>query len=204
MKYIENVLERSYKRTITIYNIFMFAIMFIIFCAVLNGIELEGMRAFIAMLIMFVIYTIIYILIKKYLVSKYKFENTKMYNILEKRGYKEDFFNTINTEINSKTAIKYYNSNRKVGLIMTPTWFILISHIKPEIRKTCEIHKISEELSVSVDSDEYGKFMLVVEYKDNTYFFTREIQYDIEEIQKEIKEKYPDVLVGRGIIDDNK
>jgi len=201
VEYIEKILMKSYKRAIIIYNVFVSAIMFIIICAVLEKMKLAGIKAMITMLILFVIYIVIYILIKKYLMSRYKFENTKMYNILEKRGYKEEFFNTINSEINSKRTIKYYNDNRKVGLVMTPTWFILISHIKPEIRKTCEIRKISKELSVSMHSNEYGKFMLVVEYKDNANFLTTEIRYDIEEIQNKIKQQYPDILVGSNIID---
>ena len=192
MKYLEKILMKSYKRTIMIYNVFAFAIMFIILCAISEAIHLEGIKAFIVFVIIITIYIFMYILFKKYLISRFKFENSKMFKILEKRGYKDEFYKTIDAELNLKESIKYYVPAYKVGIIMTPTWFVFISSIKPEIRKTSEIKKIRQKLLT--EWNEYGKYSLVFEYKDNTNFSTVEVIYDIDEILNMIKEKYPEII----------
>ena len=126
--------------------------------------------------------------------KKVKFNKTKLYKKLEKKGYLNEFIDTINKEINNESTIKYYDESGH-GLLITETWFVFITSSYPKFVKTSEIVKISDEL----DANNYKSFMCL-ELRNNKYI--RIDHFSVDEIEKEIKIKYPNIEIGREIIEE--
>lgn len=126
--------------------------------------------------------------------KKVDFNKTKLYKNLEKKGYLNEFIDTINKEINNESTIKYYDESGH-GLLITETWFVFINSSYPKFVKTSEIVKISDEL----DGNNYKTFMCL-ELKNNKYIRIDHLSCD--EIEKEIKVKYPNIEIGTGIIEE--
>lgn len=125
---------------------------------------------------------------------KIKFENSKLYKKLKKNGDLDNFLATIDYEIRLENAIKYSSDITSNGLLMTESWFAFIDIKYPQVVKTNEIVKISEEFSTSK-----GKHFICLELRNNTYVTIERLAYD--EIEEEIKNKYPYIAIGKGIIE---
>ena len=145
-----------------------------------------------------VIVNIVYVFLEPLFLRNKKlnlnFKNTKLYKALEKKDYLEDFLKTIDLEIESKNAIKYYNKTDSVGLVMTETWFIYITAYNPVVGKTSEINKIG-----GGDKLDKGDALLV-EFNDGKLSFLQSIDYF--DVEKEIKNKYPKIIMDYNIFDD--
>ena len=107
-------------------------------------------------------------------------------------GYQQ-FIDTINKEINNESTIKYYDENGH-GLLITETWFVFIDSLYPKFVRTSEILKISDEISNK------SKQFMCLELKNNKYIRIDHLSCD--EIEREIKIKYPNIEIGRGIIEE--
>lgn len=170
----------------------MFPIVIIFF----NGSKLLGLMLFLGA---FLIPTIGFLLgtrLGKILfnLKKVKFNKTKLYKKLKKKGDLNEFIDTINKEINNVSTIKYYDENGH-GLLITETWFVFIDSLYPKYVKTREIVKISDELDVN-----RSRFFMCLELKNNKYIRIDHLSCD--EIEKEIKIKYPNIEIGTGIIEE--
>ena len=186
MEFIKGILKESYKQKLRSIITFTFAFLFIFEMWILELLSIKDLFAFIIV----VITVLAYIVLKKTLLSimqtKFDFDKTKMFKEIKKNGYLNEFRNTIDLEINSSKTIKYYDNIKKIGLIITETWFILISSQKPKVRKTTDIHKISEHVNTS------SRIYCSIQFKDNSYI-NEYIEYD--EIKEKLKEKYPNIYL---------
>ena len=201
MEYIEEVLAKCKKndKSNVVGTILAVIFLFSIFPVVIiffNGSKLLGLILFLGV---FLMPTIGYILGTKLgnillNLKKVKFNKTKLYKKLEKKGCLNEFIDTINKEINNENTIKYYDENGH-GLLITETWFVFIDSLYPKFVKTSEIVKISDEL----DANNYKRFMCL-ELKNNKYIRIDHLSCD--EIEKEIKIKYPNIEIGTGIIEE--
>ncbi len=124
-----------------------------------------------------------------------KFKNSKLYKKLKKSGDLLLFVNDINKEINLPNTIKYSSNFMGVGLLVTNSWFVYIDALYPFTVKTDDILKISEEISMR-DSTSF----LCLELKNKKYLRLEKLCYD--DIETEIKEKYPNIEIGVGIIEE--
>jgi len=201
MEYIEEVLakcKKDDKSTVvgTILAGVFFFMMFPIVIIFFNGSKLLGLMFFLGVFLMPTIGFLLGTRLGKILfnIKKVKFNKTKLYKKLEKKGYLNDFIDTINKEINNENTIKYYDENGH-GLLITETWFVFIDSLYPKFVKTSEIVKISDEL----DANNYKRFMCL-ELKNNKYIRIDHLSCD--EIEKEIKIKYPNIEIGTGIIEE--
>lgn len=118
------------------------------------------------------------------------FETSKLYKLLKKKGYLQEFMNTINDEIESENTIKYISEISGCGLLVTETWFVFIDKRYPQVAKTTEVVKISEEIE-----------NVLVLLKDKNCLVLRN-SFGYEEIEEQFKYKYPDIIVGMHIIDE--
>lgn len=125
--------------------------------------------------------------------EKVIFEKSKLYKELQKNGYLKEFINSIDEEIELKNTIKYSDDFLGVSLLVTKTWFVYISVYRTIVVKTDDILKISEELSIK-DSTHY----LCLQLKSSKCLRMKSLCY--EEIEMEIKNKFPNIMIGRGII----
>lgn len=186
MEFIEGILKKSYKQKQKNIITFTFALLFIFEMWILELLSIKDLLAFIIV----VINILAYIILKKTILSiiqiKFDFDKTKMFKEIKKNGYLNEFRNTIDLEINSSKTIKYYNDITKIGLIITKTWFIIISSQKPKIRKTTDIYKISEHVNTR------SRIYCSIQFKDNSYI-NEYIEY--EKIKNKLKEKYPDIYL---------
>ena len=126
--------------------------------------------------------------------KKAEFSKTKLYKELKKSGFLNKFIDTINEEINKENTIKYYCEIMGYGILITETWFVFIHEVYPKFVKTSEIVKISDEISYK------SKHFMCLELKDNKYI--RINHASVENIEKEIKTKYPNIEIGIGIIEE--
>jgi len=201
MEYIEEVLakcKKDDKSTVIgtiLAGVFFFGT-FLIVIIFFNGSKLLGLMLFLGVFLMPTIGFLLGTRLGKILfnIKKVKFNKTKLYKKLEKKGYLNDFIDTINKEINNENTIKYYDENGH-GLLITETWFVFIDSLYPKFVKTSEIVKISDEL----DANNYKRFMCL-ELKNNKYIRIDHLSCD--EIEKEIKIKYPNIEIGTGIIEE--
>lgn len=123
------------------------------------------------------------------------FQNSKLYIKLKKSGDLLLFVNDINKEINLPNTIKYSSDFMGVGLLVTSSWFVYIDALYPLVVKTKDILKISEEISTR-DSTSF----LLLELKNNKCLRLKKLCYD--DIETEIKKKYPNIEIGIGIIEE--
>lgn len=187
MKFIEKILKKSYNKKYKINIILIFTFLSMILCSILSYFKVEGLPVLIACLLIFLLYLICQFYYRKRYNNEFDFNRTKMYKELVKKGYLAEFINTIDSEINSEKTIKYYNDIYETGLLITETWFVFISSMNPKIRKTSEIYKITESI------DNFSKILCSIQFKDNSYFNTKYIEFD--EIKRKIKEKYPSIYI---------
>ena len=201
MEYIEEVLakcKKDDKSTVVgtiLAGVFFFGMIPIVIIF-FNGSKLLGLMLFLGA---FLIPTIGFLLgtrLGKILfnLKKVKFHKTKLYKKLAKKGYLNDFIDTINKEINNESTIKYYDKNGH-GLLITETWFVFIDSLYPKFVKTSEIVKISDELDAN-----NSKSFMCLELKNNKYIRIDHLSCD--EIEKEIKIKYPNIEIGTGIVEE--
>lgn len=184
MEFIEEVLKKSYQQKHKNISIFVFSLLFIFEMWGLELLSIKDQLALIIVVISILAYIILRRIILTILQKRFNFDKTKMYDEIKNSGYLNEFINTIDTEMNSPRTIKYYNDIKKIGLIITETWFVLISSQKPKIRKTNEIYKISECVNTR------SHIHCSIQFKDDSYI-NGYIEYD--EIKKELKEKYPNI-----------
>ena len=201
MEYIEEVLAKCKKDDKsnvvgTILAGVFFFVTFLIVIIFFNGSKLLGLMLFLGAFLMSTIGFLLGTRLGKILfnLKKVKFNKTKLYKKLEKRGYLNEFIDTINKEINNVSTIKYYDENGH-GLLITETWFVFIDSLYPKFIKTSEIVKISDELDVN-----RSRFFMCLELKNNKYI--RIDHLSCNEIEKEIKIKYPNIEIGTGIIEE--
>lgn len=197
MDFIEDVLNMSFnsKRKDSFSSfmalIFFFAfgiLSFILFNSSKHYILIFCIGLFIAPLIGFLLgCKISSIIFKKY--RKIKFQNSKLYKKIKESGELLLFVGTIDEEMKLESAIKYSCDFMGVGLIVTKTWFVYIDISQPFVVKTEDILKISEETSA-----------LCLELKNNKCLRMNGMSYD--DIESEIKVKYPNIMIGIGIIDE--
>jgi len=203
MDFIEEVLSKSYKSNKVGCLSSILALIFFYIFGVINFILFRDSGY--VMIPMMLIGTIIppilgYTLGEKlgkklFKKRKISFESTKLYKKLEKNGYLDEFIETINEEIKSENAIKYSCDIMGVGLLVTKTWFVYITKVDPIIEKTEDIIKVSEELQ---ESD--FRHFLCVELKDKSYLRMDELE--LSDIEDEMKNKYPNIMIGYGIIEE--
>ena len=201
MEYIEEVLAKCKKDDKsnvvgTILAGVFFFVTFLIVIIFFNGSKLLGLMLFLVAFLMSTIGFLLGTILGKifFNIKKVKFNKTKMYKKLEKRGYLNEFIDTINKEINNESTIKYYDESGH-GLLITETWFVFIDSLYPKFIKTSEIVKISDELDVN-----RSRFFMCLELKNNKYI--RIDHLSCNEIEKEIKIKYPNIEIGREIIEE--
>lgn len=116
-----------------------------------------------------------------------EFNKTRLYKKLEKSGYLNEFIDTINKEINDTNTIKYYDEFCGSGVLITKTWFVFIDILNPKFVRTNDIIKISNEIS-----DKSKQFMCL-KLKNNKYI--RMNHFSVDEIGKEIINKYPSIKI---------
>ncbi|MDD5864886.1 MAG: hypothetical protein PUD07_00120 [bacterium] len=144
MEYIEEVLakcKKDDKSTVVgtiLAGVFFFG-MFPIVIIFFNGSKLLGLMLFLGAFFMPIIGFLLGTKLGKILfnLKKVKFNKTKLYKKLAKKGYLNDFIDTINKEINNENTIKYYDENGH-GLLITETWFVFIDSLYPKFVKTSE------------------------------------------------------------------
>lgn len=186
MKFIEDVLKKSYQLKYKSIITLSFALLFLFEIWLLEALSVKDFLAFIIVVLNILFYIILRRIVLSTLSNRFNFYKTKMYDEIKKSGYLNEFINTIDIEINSPRTIKYYNDIRKVGLLITETWFLLISSRNPKIRKTNEIYKIGEHVNT------HSRIHCSIQFKDNSCV-NEYIEYD--EIKKELKEKYPNIYL---------
>lgn len=202
MKYIEEVLTKSKKNdkadivsgilaTIFFFSTFLLAFTFF-----------NGSKLLMPILVLGVFLTpaIGYILGMKigkllFKPKKVEFKKTKLYKKLEKAGCLSEFIDTINKEIDKENTIKYYGDISGVGLIVTKTWFVFIDTKYPKFVKTSEIVKISDEFDIN-----HSRFYMCLKLKNNKNIYISHLS--CEDIEKEIKIKYPEIEIGTGSVDE--
>ncbi len=200
MEYIEEILAKCKKNNksdviaVILAGIFFFSTIPVIIIF-FNGSKLLGLILFLGA---FLMPTIGYILGMKlgnilFKPKKVKFNKTKLYKKLEKKGCLYEFINTINKEIDEENTIKYYDEIVGVGLLITETWFVFIDTMYPKFVKTSEIVKISDEI------DHKSKSFMYLELKNSK--FIRIDHLMCNDIENEIKTKYPDIEIGIEIIE---
>ena len=116
-----------------------------------------------------------------------KFNKTKLYKKLKKAGHLNEFIDTINKEINDANTIKYYDELCGYGVLITKTWFVFIDILNPKFVRTNDIIEISDEIS-----DE-SKLFVSLKLKNDEYI--RIDHFFVDEIGKEIKNKYPSIKI---------
>lgn len=201
MEYIDDVLAKCKKdeKSIVVGAILAgicFFAMFPIVIIFFNGKKMFGLMLFLGIFLMPAVGFILGWRLGKILFSikKVKFNKTKLYKKLEKKGYLNEFIATINKEINDESTIKYYDECGQ-GLLITKTWFVFINLSYPEFVKTSEIIKISDELDVNK-----SRFFMCLELENNKYIKIKYLSCD--EIEEEVKIKYPNIEIGTGIIEE--
>lgn len=200
MEYIEEVLakcKKDDKSTVVgtiLAGVFFFGT-FPIVIIFFNGSKLLGLMLFLGAFLMPTIGFLLGTRLGKILfnLKKVKFNKTNLYKKLAKKGYLNEFIDKINKEINNESTIKYYDENGH-GLLITETWFVFIDSLYPKFVKTSEIVKISDEISNN------SKQFMCLELKNNKYIRIDHLSCD--EIEREIKIKYPNIEIGTGIIEE--
>ena len=200
MEYIEEVLAKCKKndKSNVVGTILAVIFLFSIFPVVIiffNGSKLLGLILFLGVFLMPTIGFLLGTRLGKILLNlkKVKFNKTKLYKKLEKKGCLNEFIDTINKEINNENTIKYYDENGH-GLLITETWFVFIDTLNPKFVKTSEIVKISDEISNN------SKQFMCLELKNDKCIGIYHLSCD--EIEKEIKIKYPNIEIGTGIVEE--
>lgn len=201
MEYIEEVLAKCKKDNKSdivsslLALVFFFSMCFVI-TILFNGSKLLGLMLFIGSITFPATgYILGKKLTKKILKSKkVKFNRTKLYSKLEKKGLLSEFIDKINKEIDKENTIKYYDEISGDGLLITETWFVFIDFKYPKFIKTSEIVKISDEM------DNKGRSFMCLELKNNKYRRIDCLMCD--NIEKEIKAKYPNIEIGAEIIEE--
>ena len=188
MIFIEKALKKMQIKENRINNTILFSFIFFIFCIISsNFYTIEGLPAFLLVLIMVISYII--------------FKDKRIIPVRKRRKYSENmkyFYsisNEISVELKDSTTIKIDDKVHNFILLITKTWFVFIDKDVFEIRRTDDIDVITDSLNTT-----HSYISTVIKFKDNTYLNRRWLE--LEDIEEKIKENYPNIKIGHNLLED--
>ena len=99
--------------------------------------------------------------------AKEGFMHSRAYKSLVELGYEDEFFNTIDSEMQYKLKIHYTEDIDRISLFVTDTWLIFISINNSVIRKVSDVSRVREVFLPAERAK--NRFILSIEFLDGKY-----------------------------------